>query len=544
MRLIPRSRGGMLLRSLLAAVLVIGFSAATTAVAGLLQVRQITQYFDATPAFHSSPSVSIPNPGSPQTLLLVGSDHRAGTPWSSANTDTMMLVRLDPSSSTINLLSVPRDLKVQIPEGGVPVTDRLNAAYSIGGPNLLVKILQEQVFQGVKINHIIDINFGGFEQLINAIGCVYTDVDHRYYNNTAVTDYSSIDVQPGYQKLCGADALSFVRFRHSDSDIVRNARQQDFIRWAKSQFSQDQIVSERDVLLKIFGVHAQTDHNLHTTDGLINLFDLVAFSAVHSIKQVPFPAVPLPCNPAPAQGNAAAAQSPCYVTADPGAEQGAFHQFMTPSKPQPAPAAGSASASAGASSSAAAGGSASPSAGGAGGHGGSSSKQGPGNAASAPGLTADVGDGVGQANALGPLGIPIYFPKLIRAGSSYCSSNTNACPLETASPGSYPRAYLLHDRQGIAHYAYRMTLVMNPSLGQYYGVQGTTWQDPPILSSPSGTRLAGGRQLLLYANGGRLTLVAWRTPQGVYWISNTLTDDLSNQQMIAIAASLTPAGGK
>ena len=75
---------------------------------------------------------------------------------------------------------------------------------------------------------------------MNAIGCVYTDVDHRYYNNTLQTDYSSIDLQAGYQKLCGTDALSFVRFRHTDSDIVRNARQQDFIRWAKDQYGVEQ----------------------------------------------------------------------------------------------------------------------------------------------------------------------------------------------------------------------------------------------------------------------------------------------------------------
>ena len=520
MRLIPTSRAGMLLRSLLAAALVIGFAAATTAVAGLLQVRQITQYIDATPAFRSSPSVSVPDPGSPQTILLVGSDHRAGTPWSSANTDTMMLVRMDPSSSTINLLSVPRDLKVQIPEGGVPVTGRLNAAYSIGGPNLLVKILEQQVFQGLKINHVIDINFGGFEQLINAIGCVYTDVDHRYYNNTALTNYSSVDIQPGYQKLCGADALSFVRFRHSDSDIVRNARQQDFLRWAKSQFSQDQIISERDALLKIFGAQAQTDHNLHTTDGLINLFDLVAFSATHSIKQIQFPAILLPCPPVPPNASSTLQQTPCYVAADFGAEQVTFHQFMTPTTPRPASAAGSPSASA------------------------AGGKPGPGGGATAPGLTAAAGYGAGQAKALGPLGIPIYVPRLILAGSNYCSSNTNVCPLETASPGSYPRAYLLHDRQGVTHYSYRMTLVMNPTLGQYYGVQGTTWQNPPILNSPSGTRFVAGKQLLLFANGSKLSLVAWRTAQGVYWISNTLTDDLSNRQMIAIAASFTKAGGK
>ena len=151
------------------------------------------------------------------------------------------------------------------------------------------------MFPGLQVNHIIDVNFGGFEALVNAIGCVYTDVDHRYYNNTAYTDYSSIDIQPGYQKLCGADALSFVRFRHTDNDLVRNARQQDFIRWAKEQYGASALIANRDKLLKIFGEHAQTDHNLHTVDGLINLFNLVAFSAGHTIKQIKFPAVLQPC---------------------------------------------------------------------------------------------------------------------------------------------------------------------------------------------------------------------------------------------------------
>ncbi|MBV9002675.1 MAG: LCP family protein [Solirubrobacterales bacterium] len=512
----------MLLRFTAAAVLVIAFAAATTSVAGLLQVRQITQYIDQTPAFKASPSVTVPNPGSPQTILLVGSDHRAGTPFRDVNTDTMMLVRLDPASSTINLLSVPRDLKVQIPEGGALVTGKLNSAYLVGGPNLLLKILEQQVFPGLKVNHVIDVGFGGFEQMINAIGCVYTDVDHRYYNNTAVTDYSSIDLPPGYEKLCGADALSFVRFRHSDSDIVRNARQQDFIRWAKSQFSQDQIITQRGSLLQIFGKNATTDHNLHTTDGLINLFDLVAFSAVHSIKQFPFPAIPLPCYTGPVLPNTPAAQTPCYVTADFGAEQGTFHAFMTATtapaaSPNPTPAAGAAKA------------------GGTAGHGG-------GGGGPVRGLSSDINDGQAQAGALGRLGIPVYFPKLIATGSSYCSDNTSLCPVEQGASGAaYPRAYLLHDKQGVAHYAYRMTLEINPVLGEYYGIQGTTWQNPPILNSPSATKFMDGKELFLYANGSKLSLVAWRTPQGVYWVSNTLTDDIPNRQMVAIAASLMKA---
>jgi polyisoprenyl-teichoic acid--peptidoglycan teichoic acid transferase len=524
-RLIPRSRAGTFVRFTLAGFIVVAFAATATAVAGLLQVRQITKYLDVTPAFKATPSVSVPDPGKPQTILLVGSDHRAGTPFRDVNTDTMMLVRLDPASSTINLLSVPRDLKVLIPEGGALATDKLNSAYLVGGPGLLIKILQQQVFPGLKVNHVIDVGFGGFEQMINAIGCVYTDVDHRYYNNTAVTDYSSIDLQPGYQKLCGSDALSFVRFRHTDSDIVRNARQQDFIRWAKSQFSQDQIITERNTLLKIFGKNATTDHNLHTTDGLINLFDLVAFSAGGTIKQIPFPAQLLPCPPVAPNASSAVQQTPCYVGAtSPQAEEAAFHAFMTPTTGTPLPAA-RASATA-------------PPV-----HGALNGHQG-GGARPVPGLTADVADGQAQAKTLGPIGIPIYFPKQIVSGSNYCSSTTSLCPLETASPGSYPRAYLLHDEQGIAHYAYRMTLVMNSILGQYYGVQGTTWLNPPILNKPTQTETVNGKQLMLYANGGKLSLVAWRTAGAVYWVSNTLTDDIGNRQLVAIAASLTRGGGR
>jgi hypothetical protein len=80
---------------------------------------------------------------------------------------------------------------------------------------------------------------------------------------------------------------------------------------------------------------------------------------------------------------------------------------------------------------------------------------------------------------------------------------------------------------------------MNPLLGQYYGVQGTTWKNPPILNGSHRTRTVNGKQLSLYFNGGKITLVAWRPPSGAYWISNTLTSDLSNKQIISIAASLT-----
>jgi polyisoprenyl-teichoic acid--peptidoglycan teichoic acid transferase len=484
-----------------------------------LQFKQFAADISLSPPIKHA-QVTIANPGQAQTLLLIGSDHRAGEPFSSANTDTMMLVRLDPNSSTINLLSIPRDLEVQIPEGGAQVTSKLNAAYSVGGPNLLIKVIKGQVFPNLQVNHILDVNFGGFEDLVNAIGCVYTDVDHRYYNNTALTDYSSIDLQPGYQKLCGADALSFVRFRHTDNDIVRNARQQDFLRWAKDQYSLSQLISNRDELLRIFGQHVQTDPDLHTTDGLINLFNLVAFSDGHEIKNIPFPAIFQPCAPPDPDGQ----QAPCYVTADRGAEAAAFRAFMKPTS-------GTATSSSSSTTSTVARVGASTSA----------SKPAPAPSAQSLGLTADPTDGKAQAGALHGAGMPVYYPNLIQSGAEYCSDAAGDCPVEIPSPGSYPRAYKISGPNGHSYPAYRMTLAIDPTNGQYYGVQGTTWQHPPLLNSPTQTKFVAGKQLDLYANGGKVSVVAWHTPQGVYWISNTLTDMLSNQQMVAIAASLTRA---
>ena len=107
--------------------------------------------------------------------------------------------------------------------------------------------------------------------------------------------------------------------------------------------------------------------------------------------------------------------------------------------------------------------------------------------------------------------------------------------------GSYPR--VLRDprlRRGI-YPSYRMTVVLNSALGEYYGIQGTTWLHPPILNAKSSVKNVNGRNLQLFYNGAHLSLVALHTPHAVYWVSNTLADELGNSQMIAIAASLTKA---
>jgi LCP family protein required for cell wall assembly len=529
-RLIPRTRGGALLRFGAATMVVIALAAATTAVAGLLQFKQVVDEFNLSPSLKGV-QVTIPPPGAAQTLLLIGSDHRAGTSYNSANTDTMLLVRLNPASKTINLLSVPRDLEVQIPGAHGSYPAKLNAAYSVGGPNLLLQILKTQVFSGFHVNHIIDINFAGFSNLIDAIGCVDADVDHRYYNSSqpGVDDYSSIDIQPGYQKLCGdnqADtgALAFVRFRHTDTDLVRNARQQDFIRWAKDAYGVSKLVANRDQLLRIFGQHAQTDSGLHSVDGLLNLFNLILNLAGTHIKQIKFPAQLQVCGQT-VTVNGVAQQTPCYVTAEHQAEARVYQEFMAPTLSSPAPAPNPPGRA----------------------RGGSSSHAPPAGHPSTAGLVPDPQDGRAQAQALGRAGIPVYYPTMLYdppalGPSQYCSDLIGNCVAygEPASAyvGSYPRQYLIHVG-GRAYPSYRMTVEVNAAAGEYYGVQGTAWRTPPILAHPTQTQVLGGRTMLEFFNGSRLTLIAWRTKTAAYWVSNSLTDTIPNHQLEGIAASMT-----
>src|SRR4051794_38943170 len=167
--------------------------------------------------------------------MLVGSDKRAKGARDHAagsRSDTMILMRLDASKNAIALMSMPRDLKVRIPGHG---TDKLNAAYSYGGPRLLLKTLKQGT--GLTINHVNNGDCPGLRGAVDQIGAVNTN-DHRksFNNNPTPNDQSpTTKVSPGHQKLCGKNAPHSAPYRHTDTDIVRAARQQDFLRQAKAQ---------------------------------------------------------------------------------------------------------------------------------------------------------------------------------------------------------------------------------------------------------------------------------------------------------------------
>ena len=89
---------------------------------------------------------------------------------------------------------------------------------------------------GLPINYLITVNFRGFKQVVNRLGGVWIDVDHRYYNSQGGPNgYAKINLPPGYQRLSGGAALDYVRFRHTDSDFFRVARQQQFVKSIRYQ---------------------------------------------------------------------------------------------------------------------------------------------------------------------------------------------------------------------------------------------------------------------------------------------------------------------
>jgi LCP family protein required for cell wall assembly len=182
----------------------------------------------------------LPSTSRPAIALIAGYDHRAGTGSKSlvgSNSDTLMLVRADPTNHTLSLLSFPRDLYVPIYcHGNTPyTTSRINSAWSIcgsDGPAATVNTMEHLTH--LNINYLITVDFHAFKQLVNRLHGVYMNVDRRYYI-APHTGTSAINLHPGYQKLNGGEALSFVRFRHFDSDIYRTGRQQLFMEALKSR---------------------------------------------------------------------------------------------------------------------------------------------------------------------------------------------------------------------------------------------------------------------------------------------------------------------
>jgi polyisoprenyl-teichoic acid--peptidoglycan teichoic acid transferase len=474
-------RPGLWKRLLLGSVLVVFAAAGATAVAAFHEVDKIIDKLELGPELKlGKGKLATTDPGKPQTLMILGSDRRPKNNSEGAlggsRSDTIMLVRLDPGKKATAILSLPRDLKVEIPGHG---PDKINAAYELGGPALTLETVK--AVTKLPINHVVNVHFNGFWRAVNAVGCVYADIDRRYYNDSA--EYSYINVLPGYQRLCGTKALQYVRFRHEDTDIVRAARQQDFLRQAKQQITASTLFDNKDRLMTIFGRNTSTDSALRSRKEVLRLLKLALFSATQPIQEVNFRGT---LGPSYVETTDAQMREMTHeflnVEDTPGPRGEATKKIRRPKPKRKLKVVG--------------------------------------------GLEDATGFGKDQAIQAVKAGagttLPALYPTLRLQGSVY------------AGP---PRVYKLRGTDGKRYGAYRMVLQTGHA-GEYYGLQGITWRNPPILEGVTETRKIGRRNYELAYDGDRLRLVAWRTPRAVYWISNTLLLSLDEKQMLAIARSV------
>jgi LCP family protein required for cell wall assembly len=179
---------------------------------------------------------------SPNNILVLGSDARTkGTKEPGANvggpsrSDTILLMRVGGGKSS--RLSIPRDTFAEIPGHGI---DKINAAYAYGGPSLAIKTVEG--FLGVKINHLIEVNFENFPDFIDSLGginytggCVISRINGGYRNGGY-----TLRLKPGKNHLDGKQALALARTRKNEcnpaeNDLSRARRQQKILASIKSR---------------------------------------------------------------------------------------------------------------------------------------------------------------------------------------------------------------------------------------------------------------------------------------------------------------------
>jgi LCP family protein required for cell wall assembly len=501
----------MLLRASAAMAVVVLMAAGATLATGLLQIDELQKAFRN--AAHGRdlgelPDITPAEAGKPQTIMVLGTDGRLGADAGSGQrSDTIILARLNASKSAITLMSIPRDLKVTIP--GFSLADKINAAYSNGGAKLTLKTVKELLSrpgQPFKINHVVEVNFTGFRSMVDYLGCAYIDVDRHYFNDVGGPGgYATIDVEPGYQQMCGKNALDYVRYRHTDNDLIRGARQQDFVR----QLLRGRGVRERlgfskaTKLARLVGRFTTTDKALVNDKGeFLSLAKLALGVANKPVQQVTF-------------GDGRIADDGDYLVASDDAIHDTVDQFLNPKTiteetAKKAPKTSSDSSK-------------------------KKDKKKSSSSSLPSGLTSFEPAGEDMAISVKRrLHFPFYYPKY---GSSLGHYDDES-----------PRVYTIHANHR-DYQAYRMVVSLGAP-GEFYGIQGMTWRTPgtsdkpgpPILDGPNDSIVRDGRRLHVYYDGKEVRLVSWSHGRGVYYVSNTLTRDLSYDRMVAIAASFIKLG--
>ena len=534
-------------------------------------------------------------PGEPTTALVLGYDKRAGIEGAeTGHSDTLMLVRADPSLETVTMLSFPRDLLVEIHgcKNGTFVS-KINNAYGECGSSAAIETVRN--LTGVPINFLVTVNFHGFKQVVSRIGGVWMDIDRRYFNDNSIggARYATIDLQPGYQKLNGEKALDYVRYRHLDSDFFRVARQQQFLRAVKERAT-DFPLLDLPRLVKTVTSNVEVGKGDGTRFDARTLLDYAALVYGLPGGHVIQAKIDLSCY----QGlNEVVVSQSCI--------QSAVNDFLQPDVEAPLKATDVAlnrrradtapppsqttvtvlngNGQVGSATSAATQ---------LGARGYKIVTSGDGNAPSWEYFRTEVyfrggADARAAANTLAKLfgdarisPIPAEIAPLsngaavtVIVGQTYHGTIAAApadqtpersAPAVRADSASRPllqqaakrvpyalmvptkiergsslsslapiRVYTLGE-----HNAVRLTYT-NGGV-EYWGIQMTDWKDAPALKDPNEVTTIGGRTYRLYYNGAHLHMVVLDAGGATYWVVNSLLDKLSNETMLAIAKGLRP----
>ncbi len=549
-----------------------------------------------------------PTPGHAAIALVIGYDHRANeTANTPSRSDTVMLLRADPDTKSVSMLSFPRDMIVPIHCPGQSIfTGKINAAYATCGAKGTVQTVAD--LTGLPINYLITVNFRGFKQIVNRLGGVWIDVDRRYFNNNAglspTFGYAKINLQPGYQLLTGGSALDYVRFRHTDSDLFRVVRQQQFVKGMKYQLAHNfsiakvpkiigaltknievgagggRKVSGKTVLsYAFFAYHLPSGHFFQSQiGGLTGYNDLRTDpsniqAAVQDWLQPDVEAARVAT--AVALGNKVRSSTPTpaqtsvTVLNGNGIEGAAANAGYLLSQrayrivPPPDGATGNAPRTNYYSSKV---------------YWNPRVKRSEAAAKSVAKLFAPA-DAEAMPPEVRPLGRNAMITVVV--GSTFHGTITPAPPIKVPTqrepanvtsnaydtlttlrkiqpkvPGiklEYPsviESSSSPDRQK-PYYAYRIRegdkavrLVFRTGAGAYWGIEETSWGEAPILSDKSVHHILKGRSYDFYYNGPKLHMIVLHERGDTYWVVNSLLDNISNETMIAIAKGLRPLEAK
>ena len=505
-------------------------------------------------------------PGKATNILLIGRD--MASPGDAGRSDSQILVRLDPATKSISMLSLPRDLRVEIPGVGL---EKMNAAYTYGGPALVVQTFTD--LTGLDINHFIEIDFAGFWHTVNILGGVYIPVDHRYYNPES-SSWKSIDIEPGYQLMHGHDALDFVRFRHDQQgDFTRMQRQQLFLKELQRQSGRWSGDWSR-VLRTIKAVTEQTTSDI---DSLRKLAPLVRLIFAVNTSNV---------NTVHVEGTTPTIDGVSFVEASPAEIAQAVAEFTSPVKRKakssgPRIAQGMYAVTV--HNTTAISGLATSAADQLGGIGyrttvGVDAPESPTTATEiyAPTDLTDAAQTLGDILWPSEVHIVDRTPGLADGIQVFVGSQFDGTIQLPTEQGTQPAQTIEQDQQyDLASWQQldaatpinlQMPTVWSPGLGYdefrsykiettggrmanaavavgttpeggYFNIQAMRWLDPPAIDNPDAKRVVDGTRYLFFYQGEHVHMVAWRRGNTLYWVLNTLDNELDNELMTAMATS-------